>query len=107
MKKDRYKNLPEYQVNKIKKYVPAVTKVINEWDYLNVFPDAPEDHYEKEIFAISFHMGLLGNNRLSFLSVVEIVYIEMAHSFSLLEIDKKMCFEPAAALTRELGLSGD
>jgi len=104
MKKEYYKNLPELQRERLESYVPAVTKVINEWDYLNIFPGAPEDYYEREIYAICFHMGLaaLMKNGLDFLRITQIVYIEMAHSFSILEIDEKMCREPARKIFEEI-----
>jgi hypothetical protein len=107
VKKEYYKHLPKRQREELESYVPAVTKVINEWDYLNVLDSAPQDHYEREIYAICFHMGLMGKNRLDFLTLSQIIYVEMAHSFSLLEISEKMCLEPASALVIELESNGD
>ena len=102
--KKNIENLPERQRERLESYIPVVTKVINEWDYLNVFPCAPEDHYEGEIYSICFHMGIasLGKNGLDFLNLSKIVYIEMAHSFSILEISEKMCLEPAKKIADEV-----
>ena len=104
MKKDYYKYLPEHQKKGMEKYVPAVTKVINSFDPIGVFPDAPEDHYESEIYAICFHLGLLGSG-VHFLSISRVIYIELAHSFSITEIAEVDCLKPAEDLFRELGLS--
>ena len=105
MRKKYYTKLPERQRERMLSYVPAVTKVINKFDPIGVFPGARGNHYESEIYAIAFHMTLLGKE-IHFLDLSKIIYVEFAHSFSITEISEKDCLAPAAEIVKELGVSG-
>ena len=103
MRKKDLIHLPKRQREEVEKLIPVVEKIINEWDCVGLFPEAPENEYEKEIVSIAYHLGLLGGSRLDFLRVSQVIYIEMAHGFTIMEIDEKMCLEPAKKLVEELG----
>ena len=104
MKKERAKNLPKRQRERVEKYFPTVKKHIDKFDPIGVFPGAPEDHYDQESWDIAFHISS-DCDPTSFLDVSENMYIVLSYWFGSKQINHADCLAPAGKIVMELGQS--